>query len=299
MVCVPAEENLTWYASPQTVTSGGYSNDDGVYYAAPYEVWNYAWMGSQHGEVELTDGVALLHYQAWGWLNDHLESVDGAVHFSVSFFDIPAAEDWSIARVDVPSISHSGERDFRLDVEPSEPHRGRLVESGTFRLAALALRQTGRDLCRVDVGDEGETCPAEIGRDWCAGGCVNLRSNPFHCGECGNWCDWNERCEHGECVVGDLALRQHAPEWMDGCPPNRAGVQCNLICPGTEDGGAACNGNGVCREGQFENGQCGCDEGFHGTACALSCSDGVMNGDEAAVDCGGYYCPNCGWRDAP
>ncbi|MFT6396625.1 MAG: hypothetical protein ACJAYU_001368 [Bradymonadia bacterium] len=24
-----------------------------------------------------------------------------------------------------------------------------------------------------------------------------------------------------------------------------------------------------------------------------------MNGDEAAVDCGGYYCPNCGWRDAP
>ena len=39
--------------------------------------------------------------------------------------------------------------------------------------------------------------------------------------------------------------------------------------------------------------ECACARGFHGTDCSKSCSDGVRNGDEALVDCGGSNCDPC------
>ena len=70
----------------------------------------------------------------------------------------------------------------------------------------------------------------------------------------------------------------------DDCDPGRYGLGC-AACPG----GAAdpCNGNGTCDDGVGGLGTCECDRGAHGTACEFTCSDGVQNGDETAIDEGG------------
>lgn len=38
---------------------------------------------------------------------------------------------------------------------------------------------------------------------------------------------------------------------------------------------------------------CECDTGYHGARCQFSCTDGIQNGDEAAIDCGGSECGVC------
>jgi hypothetical protein len=44
-------------------------------------------------------------------------------------------------------------------------------------------------------------------------------------------------------------------------------------------------------------GECTCDAGTHGGRCEFSCSDGVANGEEDAVDCGGPCAPCVeGWE---
>ena len=116
----------------------------------------------------------------------------------------------------------------------------------------------------------------------------------------------NQLCEFGEqCTTTDCA---------NGCPddcPSFVGRQCPL---GLSSSGVVmqCSGRGDCLP---YVGTCSCDTGYMGNNCSscadkflrvvvngpcimipgsqTSCSDGVKNGNELGVDCGGPNCPPC------
>ena len=119
--------------------------------------------------------------------------------------------------------------------------------------------------------------------------------------ECGN-----QICEYGELCTN--------PSCGSGCPadcPAYAGV----LCPsGVNAAGIqqSCSGHGTCQQ---YSGMCMCHVGYLGNECGscapdflrvmangpcimipgsqTSCSDGVKNGNELGVDCGGPNCPAC------
>jgi hypothetical protein len=70
-------------------------------------------------------------------------------------------------------------------------------------------------------------------------------------------------------------------------PDSQAGTACN------QGGGAVCDGSGACVE-CTESGHCPPGEACVGNTCepAATCSDGLQNGGEVGIDCGGP-CPAC------
>jgi hypothetical protein len=88
-----------------------------------------------------------------------------------------------------------------------------------------------------------------------------------------------------------------------------------LACPTGKDvgsgSGATCSGHGLCATGA---GICACFPGYVGDACGecdvrhvalgqhcvwlpasnATCTDGVVNGNEQGIDCGGFNCRECG-----
>lgn len=121
----------------------------------------------------------------------------------------------------------------------------------------------------------------------------------------------NSLCEFGEsCPDGDKSCESTA--CAVDCPLPR------LQCPsGSNSSGilAPCSGNGACRT---STGTCECFRGYSGASCARcapnflktrnlcvflpgalsSCSDGVQNGNEDGVDCGGICPTSCIANDA-
>jgi EGF-like domain len=115
---------------------------------------------------------------------------------------------------------------------------------------------------------------------------------------CGNQrCEFGEECKDPSCSSGCAA---DCPRYVPGCP---MGLD-------TRGRNATCSAHGVCRVG---SNVCSCHAGYTGEKCDVctadrvrlrangacvfvpgstaSCSDGVKNGNEEGVDCGG---PNCG-----
>ena len=118
---------------------------------------------------------------------------------------------------------------------------------------------------------------------------------------CGNMlCEYGEECYTAGC--------------SDGCPldcPASSSVQCptGMTASGTR---MACSGRGLCT---YATNICRCYVGYTGAVCAQcaagyfrlvsggpcvmipgsqsSCNDGLKNGNEKGVDCGGPNCPAC------
>jgi len=113
---------------------------------------------------------------------------------------------------------------------------------------------------------------------------------------------WSGNAGCAACDCGDGAC----DDGIDGdgtciCPAGFAGVGCTECEEGRY--GAACDPcplcgvNGTCDDGIDGEGVCICDEGFHGATCGASCEDGLLNGDEDAVDCGGSCAAATGSSD--
>ena len=105
----------------------------------------------------------------------------------------------------------------------------------------------------------------DIPRDSCVPNCTGLQCGGDGCGGSCGTCPGNQSCNaNGQC--GE-------------CVPNCSGVEC-----GNDGCGGSC---GECVGGFFCNGGFCTDE-------EPSCSDGVFNGEESDVDCGGPVCSKCG-----
>ena len=111
---------------------------------------------------------------------------------------------------------------------------------------------------------------ADSGSCWagtspCFGECVDLSSDPKHCGGCGVPCALSEVCGNGVC--------------SSTCPSGT--TNCDGACADLSKSTTHCGTCGnACTEGLCQGGKCGC-------------ADGVKNGDETDVDCGGSCAP-CG-----
>jgi hypothetical protein len=104
----------------------------------------------------------------------------------------------------------------------------------------------------------------------CGGACVSLGSDAANCGACGNVCAPGDVCSNGQCTTT--------------CEPGL--VQCGAACVALASDPSNCGACGTtCAPGsRCVNGTCVADP---------TCSDGVQNGQETDVDCGGPNCPKC------
>jgi len=125
-------------------------------------------------------------------------------------------------------------------------------------------------LCGNDQPDAGET-DADCGGTACDRRCAT-----------GDDCAAGSDCASGRCVSQLCA----APGCGDGVQNQlESDVDCGGPACTTEacDDGLGCYLDGDCRSGACGTGACS----------APSCGDGVQNGSETAVDCGGPSCPAC------
>jgi hypothetical protein len=123
------------------------------------------------------------------------------------------------------------------------------------------------------------------------------------CAACGNGvCERGEECRSPNCSTG---CASDCPVFVSACPfgLNRYGTA------------SSCSSNGACQQG---TGRCSCYAGYTGDVCSVctsgylqltrggaciylpgalsSCEDGVSNGNEEGVDCGGPNCIKCAAR---
>ncbi len=126
---------------------------------------------------------------------------------------------------------------------------------------------------RVPGCDDGEQNGLETDVD-CGGG---------ECAPCpeGGMCTTGTDCESGSCVGGVCAAPSCGDRVRNG---DETDVDCGgVVCEGCAEG-EGCRAGGDCASGV-------CDPSA--STCAPStCSDGVRNGDETDLDCGGS-CPGC------
>lgn len=156
----------------------------------------------------------------------------------------------------------------------SDPVAATLI-SATNVNVTLPLRRNGKSTVSVDFVDDGadagtSTCTTTI----CGGACVDLATNANNCGACGNVCPTGGVCTSGIC----------------GCPAGSVmcsgptGPVCTNVASSPTNCGACGN---VCGTGMAcVSGMC--------TFAPSSCSDGIKNGTETGIDCGGGACPRCG-----
>ena len=155
--------------------------------------------------------------------------------------------------------------------------------------------------CVDDVGPQtGTKCPngqTECGTD----GCVNLKTNKFNCGTCGNACPSGQLCSDGSCVANCAAGEENCngscvdlKSDLENCGACGTACKsgeicllgaCTSSCPtGTSD----CSG--VCADLQndrYNCGKCGtvCDEGLGCVdgSCKVKCAEGQsVCGDSCA-----------------
>jgi hypothetical protein len=144
---------------------------------------------------------------------------------------------------------------------------------GAIDVRRIRVSEPGLGVCEVgvQVDNEWETCMEETYMEWCGTTCADLRSNPYHCGECGDfWGDDDHGgwCEGGE-RVPDPQLTLLAPDHMDGCEPGYFGRDCAFPCPGLLEAGTACSGRGVCDDGPLGGACCRVASKGNPTGCLI------------------------------
>jgi uncharacterized protein YkwD len=154
-------------------------------------------------------------------------------------------------------------------------------------LLALGMIAVGGSGCLVgdigSAGDGGDAATTSAGGSGASGGSDASGGSTSSGGAGGSMT--------GECVVAsdcagiDGACQQRScSDGVCGMQQAAAGTSCD------EQGGALCDGAGVCVECLVES---DCSDGIcQANQCVpAACGDGVQNGDESAIDCGGSCAP--------
>ena len=139
------------------------------------------------------------------------------------------------------------------------------------------------------VADEDASCAGAL--SCCGtGGCVDVMTNPDHCGDCDQPCALPDHglpaCVFGTCGIGscDKGFDDCDEQAFNGCEtdlnsnPDHCS-QCDLACPLPDHGLAACS-SGTCGVGS-------CDKGFD------DCDGQVFNGCEADLNTDVDTCGDC------
>ena len=137
------------------------------------------------------------------------------------------------------------------------------------------------------------SCPE--GLEKCNNDCVDLNTNPEHCGSCGNICPEGENCEDGVCVSCPEGLEkcdndcvdlntnpEHCGSCGNICPDNErcVGGECKIIpCP---DGQKQCGDKCVDLKSDSEN----CGKCNHLCLEQQRCQDGVCTCPDGQIKCG-------------
>lgn len=157
-------------------------------------------------------------------------------------------------------------------------------------------RCRNEDDCAPGLG-----CPASLARCTPAacdngvrdGDEVSIDCGGGECAGCpdGAACSSAVDCESGSCSGGRCTA-----SCSDGVRnQDERGVDCGGVCGGSCPAGSACSSGTECTTGVCAPGNCALAS--DSSCCQIaSCSDGVLNGDELALDCGSSdpSCPRCG-----
>ena len=137
-------------------------------------------------------------------------------------------------------------------------------------------------------------------------GCESdVGSDLKNCGGCGNACavpqNGNPACVNGVCGLKDCqpGFADCNMMAMDGCEADLTGLKhcggCGKACVGPQNTDVSCNG-GVCAVNGCLKGFSDCDgnpnNGCEARPCP-ACVNGVQDGDETDIDCGGKLCEPC------
>jgi hypothetical protein len=139
--------------------------------------------------------------------------------------------------------------------------------------------------CTSSVCGEGNTCEPPT----CEDGVQNGDETDVDCGgpmcvpcDDGEMCMDDDDCVSGMCVDGTCVSVTCRDGVQNG---DETDIDCGGdTCPGCDDG-EMCMEDEDCMSGT-------CDP-ITNTCTSISCTDGVQNGDETDVDCGGGTCPGC------
>lgn len=208
----------------------------------------------------------------------------------------------------------TGERCVASRCAPAEPCSGAGCELTPTELAPSCDDgvQNG-DEADVDCGgscavacDDGRTCggnadcaslacvAGECSAPSCDDGAQNGDESDVDCGGAcaacpdGGSCVADADCESGRCGEGGVCS---APACDDGVQNgDELGVDCGGPCAAACPDGTACTTADECLSEVC--GTTGCPAGVARCCAAPSCTDGISNGNETGVDCGGG-CPRC------
>ena len=109
--------------------------------------------------------------------------------------------------------------------------------------------------CPIDAHCQNGTCICPGNKKMCGGVCVDVLTDPNHCGGCDHPCSPGSSCANGTCTSGPVI-----------CPPGLT------------------NCGGTCTNLLFDNSNCG--------ACGTVCTTGVCCSGVCGVSCGsGRCCP--------
>jgi hypothetical protein len=149
----------------------------------------------------------------------------------------------------------------------------------------------------VGEADQPGACEGELADPTCEDGVMNGDEGGVDCGgSCDDACDVEPTCEDGE-MNGDEDGVDCGGSCDDACVPadptcddeEQNGTESSVDCGGDEC--AACVDGETCGvAGDCESGVCSADDGL---CAAPTCEDGVQNGAEEGIDCGGETCIAC------
>lgn len=153
-------------------------------------------------------------------------------------------------------------------------------------------RDCGSGVCLASADAGGQKLCAEA---TCTDGVRNGNEGDVDCGGAcaacavGQTCTSGEQCAEGVCAAINGQTRCAAPSCQDGQYNGlERGPDCGGPCAGCDDG-TVCGVAGDCGSGVCSAGA----DGGASTCAVPSCTDGVRNGAEASVDCGGTCAELC------
>ncbi|MCP4600152.1 MAG: hypothetical protein GY847_06390, partial [Proteobacteria bacterium] len=149
--------------------------------------------------------------------------------------------------------------------------------------------------CEIEMGEECSSgdcgCPG-VDPSLCSNMCVDLDSDPYNCGDCYNYCEEDETCTGGECIVepceGNLVRC-----WSECVDTDTNTTHCGGCSVGGSSVGEACE-TGTCQCGDWTECPVEAPEGYaecanltnsrnHCGSCEIACETGDECVDSSCV----------------